>query len=179
MTPTQILRSIIVLFISIISNSLGFEITESEIYSNGSLTPEKQLTYIPGDTVKLKCVTSDWYEFCSWKHNNQVCKFEWKRSYGDVRKQSCDSNWNDRIKFVGNYNEYDCSIELSNLSLSDAGEWTCNLESYVWGPISGTTDTAEFYLMIDSDLDYNETLIDTRVEHEDENEGKSRLNSRH
>ena len=179
MNPTHILSSISVLYILVISYSLGFEIRKSEIYSNSSLILEKKLTFIPGDTVELKCVTSDWYEFCSWKHNNQVCKFEWKRSYGDVRKQSCDLNLNDRIKFVGNYNDYDCSIELSNLSLSDAGEWTCDLESYVWGPISGKTDTAEFYLMIDSDLDYNETLIDTSVEHEDENEGKLRLNSKH
>ena len=79
---------------------------------------------------------------------------------------------NDRIEFVGNYNEYDCSIELSNLSVSDAGEWTCDLESYVWGPISGTKDTAEFNLIIDSDLDYNGTLIDTSIEDEDENENE-------
>ena len=178
MTPTQNLSRIIVFFISIISNSLGFEITESEIYSKGSLIPEKQLTFVPGDAVKLTCVTSDWYEFCSWKHNNQICKFEWKRSYGDVKKQSCDTNLNDRIQFVGNYNKYDCSIELSNLTLSDAGEWTCDLESYVWGPLSGTKDTAEFNLTIDSDLDYNETLMDTSIEHEDETEGKLRLNCR-
>ena len=179
MNPTYILSSTSVLCVLIISYSLGFEITESEIYSNGSLIPEKQLSFIPGDTVELKCVTSDWYEFCSWKHENQICRFEWKRSYGDVKKQSCDTNWNDRIKFVGKYNKYDCSIELSNLTLSDAGEWTCDLESYVWGPISGTTDTAQFNLMIDSDLDYNETSIDTSIEHENENEGKLRLNSRY
>ena len=162
----------IVLLYSILATSHGFEITESSIYTNDTKLNGKNLTYIPGETVKLKCVTSDWYEYCTWKHNNDFCKFEWKRSYGKVRKQKCDTNWNERIEFLGNYNENECSIELSNLTLSDAGEWTCDLESYVWGPISGTRDTAGFNLMIDSDLDYNETFIDASAENDEENEGK-------
>ena len=172
MHHTQILFSIIVLSASIFSKSVGFEITETSIYSNHSLIPENNLVFIPGESVKFSCVTSDWYEFCSWKHDDQICQFEWKRSYGEVKKQNCDTYLNDRIEFIGNYNEFDCSIELSNLTLSDAGKWTCDLESYVWGPISGSTDTAEFNLMVDSDLDYNETLIDSSVEHEEEDEGK-------
>ena len=172
---TYIVFGRIVLLYSILAISHGFEITESSIYTKDKQLNGKNLTYIPGETVTFKCVTSDWYEYCTWKHNNEFCKFEWKRSYDKVRKQKCDTKWNERIEFLGNYNENECSIELSNLTLSDAGEWTCDLESYVWGPISGTRDTARFNLTIDSDLDYNETFIDASAENDEESEGKDNL----
>ena len=162
----------IVVLSSVLTHSHAFEITENSIYSNDILIHGTQLEFNTGETVTLKCVASDWYEFCSWKHDNQVCKFEWKRSYGEVRKQSCDIALNERIKFLGDYNEHECSIELSNLTLSDAGEWTCDLESYVWGPISGTKDTEVFNLTIDSDLDNTTTLIDSTTETPEEVEGK-------
>ena len=179
-THLALLLNTIVVLSSVLTYSGAFEITESSIYVNDTEISGKQLIFEnyndnPGETVIFKCVTSDWYEFCSWKHDNQVCKFEWKRSYGEVRKQSCDINLNERIKFFGNYNEHECSIELSNLTLSDAGEWTCDLESYVWGPISGTKDTAVFNLSIDSGLDNETTLIDSSVELPEEVEGRKQL----
>ena len=147
---------LLVVLTSIIGNVQSFQIIESQLINNDTLKE--------GDNVILKCVTSDWYEFCSWKHENKICKFEWKRSFSGVRQQVCDYKIKERIRFLGNYNGHECSIELANLSVSDSGEWTCELEAYVWGPISGTKDISTLNLMVDSDLDYNETLIDSKEE---------------
>ena len=147
------------------SNAQSFEIVESTLDTNSNDTIQEE------ETVLLKCVGSDWYEFCSWTHEDRICKFEWKRNYGEVKKQDCDTEFNARIRFLGNYNSHECTIELSNLSLSDAGEWTCELQAYVWGPISGNTDKASLHLIIDGELDYNQTLIDLPKK-SDEEKGK-------
>ena len=147
---------LLVCLIPMLGHTHSFQIIESNVgsYNNDTLKV--------GDTVTLKCVASEWYEYCSWKHENQICTFEWKRSFSEVRKQDCDGDMKERIQFLGNYNDHECLIELSNVSLSDAGEWMCELESYLWGPISGTKDRATLNLIVDSDLDYNETLIDSK-----------------
>ena len=159
---------VLVFLVPIFSHARSFQIIESNLVSNINDTINL------GDTVTLKCVASEWYEYCSWTHNNQICKFEWKRSFSGVRIQDCDDDLKERMQFLGNYNDHECLIELSNVSLSDTGEWVCALESYVWGPISGTIDRATLNLTVDADLDYNETLIDSKENAEGE-EGKSLL----
>ena len=154
-----------------------FEIVESIINSTNNYSD------LEDGSVILKCVSSDWYEFCSWKHDSKVCKFEWKRRFGGVRKQDCDVSFNDRIRFLGNYGNHECSIELSNLTLSDAGKWSCELQSYVLGPISGSSDKASLHLILDTDLHSNEIIIESTNEHKRrsigsttaEDEGKCKL----
>ena len=136
-----------------------FEIVENTINSIDNYTD------VETRSVIFKCASSDWYEFCSWKHDSKVCKFEWKRRFGGVRKQECDASFHDRIRFLGNYNKHECQVELSNLTLSDAGKWTCELQSYVLGPISGSSDKASLHLILDSDLHINETRIESTNEH--------------
>ena len=152
-------QCILFTFFVIVVHCQAFEIVENIINSTNNYTD------VESSSVILKCVSSDWYEFCSWKHNSKVCKFEWKRRFGGVRKQDCDISFNDRIRFLGNYNKHECSIELSNLTLSDAGKWTCELQSYVLGPISGSSDKASIHLILDSDLLINETIIESTNEH--------------
>ena len=42
------------------------------------------------------------------------------------------------MTYIGNYDNHECKIELSNVGLDDAGTWTCDMESYVSGDhISG------------------------------------------
>ena len=146
-------------FLVIVVHCQAFEIVENIIDSTNNYTD------VETTSVILKCVSSDWYEFCSWKHDSKVCKFEWKRRFGGVRKQDCDISFNDRIRFLGNYNKHECQVELSNLTLSDAGKWTCELQSYVFGPISGSLDKASLHLILDSGLYINETRIESTNEH--------------
>ena len=156
----------------ILSNVHSFKIIQNTVISN--LTNN---TIEEGENVILKCVASNWYEFCSWKHDDNICKFEWKRSSGSVQKQNCDHELNDSIRFLGNYNKHECSIQLSNLSLSDVGEWTCELESYVWGPISGNKDKAVLNLMVgSSESDYNQTISNATQEGDDEDDDEEEGN---
>ena len=102
-TMTYSLNSSVFTFLVVILSDVhSFQIIQSRINSNNNNTIEE------GENVILKCVASNWYEFCSWKHDDNICKFEWKRSFGDVKKQNCDPYLNDRIRFVGNYNNHEC-----------------------------------------------------------------------
>ena len=141
--------------LSILSDVVSFKIVES------SVNPFHYNKSTRGENVIMKCVTSNWYEFCTWKHEERICKFEWKRRFGEVRKQVCDQDLNDRFRFLGNYNQHECSIQLSHVSQSDLGEWTCQMESYVLGPISGNKDKAILNLILDHETDLNKTLINT------------------
>ena len=40
---------------------------------------------------------------------------------------------------MGNYNNHECEIEVIGLNEMDLGEWTCEMESYVYGVGRGTT----------------------------------------
>ena len=91
-----------------------------------------------GATVRLACQSDAAYEYCIWRHKNRVCQFEWKRAHDEVKKQTC-AELNDRAHFRGSYDDYECSIDLENVHLSDQGEWSCEMEHYVWGPARGST----------------------------------------
>ena len=40
--------------------------------------------------------------------------------------------------FKGNYERHECVIEVANVRPGDAGQWKCEMESYVWGIGRGT-----------------------------------------
>ena len=91
-----------------------------------------------GSTVRLNCKSDSSYEFCIWQHNGRVCKFEWKRQHYAVKMQTCTA-LDTRVNFVGNYNTHECKIELKNAQISDSGQWSCEMEPYVWGPARAST----------------------------------------
>merc|ERR1712203_579045 len=94
-----------------------------------------------GGKLQLTCQTDGWWEYCNWIHTSR-CEFEWKRRHDAVKMQSC-MGLNSRVAFTGNYDSHECQIEISNAtSLVDAGNWTCDIESYVFGPIRGDKDIA-------------------------------------
>ena len=70
-----------------------------------------------------------YFEYCDWHHDDKICKFEWKRWHWAVKKQACP-NLRNRVKFVGDYDSHECKVELKNVQLSDAGNWTCKVEAY-------------------------------------------------
>ena len=42
------------------------------------------------------------------------------------------------MRFIGNYEQHECKVELKNVSPSDVGKWQCELESYVLGGSRGS-----------------------------------------
>merc|ERR1712150_8717 len=101
-----------------------------------------------GGTVRLSCTSDSDYEYCIWRHKNRDCNFEWKRSHGAVKKQTC-TELNDRARFVGSYKNKECAIELKNVQLSDGGDWSCEMESYVWGVVRGYTHKKSLSLNVE------------------------------
>ena len=116
--------------ISCLCISNAFQITQTSIDPNQPIQV--------GETVRLSCQSDGHYEYCIWRHKNRVCNFEWKSAYNDVKKQTC-TELNDRAHFRGSYESHECSIDLENTQLSDQGEWSCEMESYVWGLTRGST----------------------------------------
>ena len=53
-----------------------------------------------------------------------------------------------RIKFTGNYEGHECRIELTGVTAEDAGEWSCEMEKYVWGSIRGTSEKRKVFLTV-------------------------------
>lgn len=58
-------------------------------------------------------------------NGGKYCQFEREGSSPDQRKQKCIHQ--DRVKFLDDYNSNECKIVLSNIQLSDAGDWTCKM----------------------------------------------------
>merc|ERR1712150_171666 len=100
-----------------------------------------------GSTVRLSCKSDSHYEYCVWRHRNRVCNFEWKKSHGAVKKQTC-TELDNRAIFKGDYNSHECAIDLTNVQLSDNGEWNCEMESYVWGIVRGYTHKKSLNLRV-------------------------------
>ena len=87
------------------------------------------------------------FEYCKWKHQGEICMFEWKRSHDKVLKQDCGS-FSNRMKYVGNYNNHECAIEIKAVTGMDEGLWTCTLESYVYGVTRGSEASGTVELQI-------------------------------
>lgn len=101
-----------------------------------------------GDTIKLSCTSDGYFEHCVWRHKSEVCEYEWKKSHDAVLKQRCSARIDSRIKFMGEYNKHECSIEIEDANLEDAGGWQCEMEAYMWGPIAGATDKKKLMLKV-------------------------------
>ena len=48
----------------------------------------------------------------------------------------CD-DFSGRVKFNGDFNQNECGVEIFGARLEDAGDWTCQLESYSFGGQGG------------------------------------------
>ena len=62
-----------------------------------------------------------------------------------------DCDYKNRMKFVGNYGNNECYIELKSVTNLDEGTWKCTLESYVFGSAHGTEKTASLKLKLLND----------------------------
>ena len=61
--------------------------------------------------------------------DREACHIEWKRRLWNVTLDSCD----ERARFVGDYDAFECGITIDNVTADDAGNWTCKVEAYKFG----------------------------------------------
>ena len=89
-------------------------------YDFGHVNPD--VLVMEGSPLKLMCSTDDHYEYCTYTSpKKQECHFEWKRRLNGIKKMACE----DRIKFNGNYDNYQCGIKINKVTQENWG--TCDL----------------------------------------------------
>ena len=92
-----------------------------------------------GSKLILRCISSSPHEHCTWKHNKDICRFDWNPHHDSVANPRCEA-FGDRITFLGVYDTQECKIELKDLKLSDSGNWTCEMERKSGRKISRNTE---------------------------------------
>ena len=101
-----------------------------------------------GDVLKLFCAVDGYYEWCTFRHKDRLCDFEWQREPWNVTVLECD-DYEGRYRWYGDYNYYECGLELTGASLEDAGEWSCSFESYHRGQYRGYGYRANATMMVE------------------------------
>ena len=100
---------------------MGFSILESPL-----VEPSNSLHI--GSTVIMTCVSSSPHEHCTWKHNNNECRFDWDPRHRHAKNTNCKA-YGERLRFVGIYEAHQCKMELTRVRESDAGKWTCEMDN--------------------------------------------------
>lgn len=97
----------------------------------------KSVSVDEGGSIELFCAVDSYYEWCTFKrHDGKICDFEWKRDLWGLDVLEC-SEFEGRYVRTGEYDKNECGFKLSNVTLEDAGQWTCELESYHSGRYRG------------------------------------------
>ena len=63
----------------------------------------------------MTCNTDDYYEWCKFIHNDKFCDFQWKRDVQNITTLEC-SDFEGRARFIGEYLNYECGLELDNVT---------------------------------------------------------------
>ena len=101
----DLFKSLTFLFV-IVSTSSAFELVKVEPAS----------TTVPyGGKLRLTCNPDGYYEWCKFIHNDKICDFEWKKDVWNITKLDC-SDYEGRAHFFGSYDNYECGMELDNVT---------------------------------------------------------------
>ena len=135
------------------TTALNFEIVKHEPAS----------TFLKeGDTLTLLCTASSYWEWCTFKHSDKICDYAWIKDNWNVSVLACDDFADRTIEFHGDYDYYQRGIKLTGVLPEDAGDWTCEMESYhngyerKYGYVREKTMTVE--------VEANTTTITTEME---------------
>ena len=85
--------------IGILSSSCAFKVTNNETKT------------LKDGKVRLTCIADAYYDWCRFKHKDKACEFQWSRDIWDVKTYYC-KDFEKRFEFVGNYDNYECAIEI-------------------------------------------------------------------
>jgi len=110
---------------------------------------QNEKVHQPGEPVTLLCKSDDYWEYCTWTHKKRECSLEWKYKKGGVIKQNCHDELDPRTTYSGDYEKHECSITISSVQLRDAGSWSCEMESYVWGSTRGYKSKSKIEVVIE------------------------------
>jgi len=125
------MKNIILLLFSVATYAAGsnaFSLTKSE--------PNPTLIVKEGGSFELNCEVDNYYEYCKFIHNGNICDFGWKRDVWNITVLDC-ADYADRMVWTGNYDYYKCAITITDAKSDDAGTWSCELESYAAGKFRG------------------------------------------
>merc|ERR1711936_1272200 len=115
-----------------------------------------------GHPFKVICTTDNWYEWCTFKTNDKICEIEWKSDLYNVTMGQCE-DYSGRVEFRGDYNQYECGLKISKARTEDAGEWSCELESFVKGGRRGDGYKAKKTFNVIVDVPTTTTTTTTTV----------------
>ena len=101
----------LMLLLFCVSTSSTFELVrvEPESTSINSIIPY-------GGKLRLACNTDAYYEWCKFIHSDKACDFEWRKDVWNITTLDC-SDFEGRARFVGIYGNYECIMELDNVTL--------------------------------------------------------------
>ena len=105
-----------------------------KVEPNDSRFRVKNVSYVndrimEGGAVNLNCTLNDNFHFCIFKLNNmKKCVFDYGGNQID-----CHKDFKRRVSYTGQKNQYKkiCAMEIINVNLNDAGQWTCQAEEWL------------------------------------------------
>ena len=112
----------------VLDSSRAFSLTKNE--------PASTLVVNEGDSFRLSCDVDNYYEYCLFRHNEDICDFAWKREVWNITIADC-SDYEGRMEWSGDFDYYGCAITIKNATLEDTGSWSCEIESYAAGKYRG------------------------------------------
>ena len=110
---------------------LVFVVSTSSAFDIVSVSPAS--TTVPyGGKIKLTCKTDGYYEFCKFVHNTtaKFCDFVWLREPYNVTTKEC-TDFKGRARFIGSYDNYECGLELDNVTPEGNNECIIYEDHYI------------------------------------------------
>merc|ERR1712184_200991 len=118
------MKNIILLLCAVATYAAG-----SNAFSLTKNKPDSMLVVKEGGSFELNCDVDNYYEYCKFIHNGNICDFQWKREAWNITVADC-TDYADRMVWSGNYDYYKCAITITDAKSDDAGTWSCEIESY-------------------------------------------------
>ena len=80
-------------------------------------------------SLTLTCKTYYWWYHCQFHHetNGKSCKIDYDEAKGG---NNVISNCQGGIKYKGDYANTKCIVEIENVGIEDAGEWTMDMQNF-------------------------------------------------
>ena len=75
-----------------------------------SVSPS-QVKVKQGGSFTVMCTTDNWYEFCTFRKGSKSCNIVWKLDPHNVTMGEC-GDFAGRVEFRGDYNKYECGLEM-------------------------------------------------------------------